>query len=344
MKREVQTNRLVIALLSIGIAVVLVGGVVGLWISKKVDPSGPEGTAKTIEIPNGATAASIGVLLEREEIITDANIFRWYVRLKGGAKFQTGRYELPTNSSMGSVIDTLTKPAPLTSKRLTIPEGLTIGEVAKRASNVPWFSSQRVSEIVASGSIRSRWAPGGSVSLEGLLFPDTYQIDENEDETDLLLRMSQTFDSVAVELGYDRASQLVGRSAYEAIVVASLVEAEAKVDSDRAKIARVIYNRLEEGMTLGIDATVYYALGRKGGSLTLSDLAVDSPYNTRKYSGLPPTPIALPGRASLQAALNPEPGPWLYYVLADERGEHSFSSSYDQFLKDKAAADRKGLL
>jgi len=126
--------------------------------------------------------------------------------------------------------------------------------------------------------------------------------------------------------------------------VASLIEAEAKVDEDRAKISRVIYNRLAEPMSLGIDATVYYALGRRGGALTESDLAVDSPYNTRRFAGLPPTPIALPGRASLEAAINPEPGPWLYYVLADQSGVHTFSESYDQFLDDVDAAREKGLL
>lgn len=245
---------------------------------------------------------------------------------------------------MGDVVEALSKPPLLVTKRLTVPEGFTLDELATRAQRVPWLASERVHRVLDSGSISSPWAPQGVTSLEGLLFPDTYQIDETEDEAELLKRMASAFDAVARELGYDRANELVGHSSYEAIVVASLVEAEAKVDVDRAKIARVIYNRLDKRMTLGIDATVYYALGRKGGSLTRSDLEVDSPYNTRKVAGLPPTPIALPGRASLEAALNPEPGPWLYYVLANETGEHAFSASYSQFLADKANAARKGLL
>jgi UPF0755 protein len=149
---------------------------------------------------------------------------------------------------------------------------------------------------------------------------------------------------VARELGYDDAQARTGRSAYEVLVIASLIEAEAKVDEDRAKISRVIYNRLDASMSLGIDATVYYALGRRGGPLTESDLAVDSPYNTRKVVGIPPTPIALPGRASLEAAINPEPGPWLYYVLADASGVHAFSEGYEEFLDNVAAAREKGLL
>jgi UPF0755 protein len=127
----------------------------------------------------------------------------------------------------------------------------------------------------------------------------------------------------------------MGISVYEAIIVASMIEAEASVAGDRDKIAAVIYNRLDEGMTLGIDATVLYAIGEHKEELTVSDLEVDSPYNTRKYPGLPPTPIGAPGSASLEAALNPADGTWLYYVLADCEGNHAFSTSYDEFLQNK---------
>ncbi len=343
-RRGRKRRRLVVAVVGVGVAVALLGGVGGLWVSRKINPAGQPGATRMIVVPPGAGAATIGALLEDAEIVTDANVFRWYVRLKGGAAFKAGRYELPTRSSMSSVLDALQRPPLLDSRRLTVPEGLTLDEAVALADKVPWLSSERLATLVASGSVSSRWAPEGVTSLEGLVFPDTYQIDENEDEADLLARMMARFDAVAVELGYERTEQLVGRSAYEVLVVASLVEAEAKVDDDRAKIARVIYNRLDKRMTLGIDATVYYALGRKGGSLTRSDLAVDSPYNTRKVAGLPPTPIALPGRASLDAALHPEAGPWLYYVLANERGDHAFSESYDEFLANKAQARRKGLL
>lgn len=102
-------------------------------------------------------------------------------------------------------------------------------------------------------------------------------------------------------------------------------------------VARVIYNRLREGMTLGIDATVLYALGEHKDTLTESELAIDSPYNTRLVAGLPPTPIGAPGAASLEAAAQPAEGPWLYYVLADCEGNHAFSESYDEFLNNKAA-------
>jgi UPF0755 protein len=126
--------------------------------------------------------------------------------------------------------------------------------------------------------------------------------------------------------------------------VASLVEEEAKTDGDRPKIARVIYNRVAEDMKLEIDATVPYALGMHKTELTQSDLEVDSPYNTRRYKGLPPTPIAAPGRASLEAALNPEEGPWIFYVLADAEGNHFFTDDYDEFLQKKEEGQEAGLL
>ena len=228
---------------------------------------------------------------------------------------------------------------------LTIPEGLVVDQVVERISRVPHLSSDRFREVIASGDVRSEFQPAGKPSLEGLLFPDTYRIEEREDELAVLGRMVGTFDRVARELGYADAKQKVGVSPYEAIIVASLVEAEAKDDADRAKIARVIYNRLEQGIPLGIDATFYFALPleRRGTSLRKSDLERPGPYNTRLNKGLVPTPVALPGRASLEAALNPEPGPWLYYVLKDQR-THAFSESYDDFLRNKRTAQEKGLI
>jgi UPF0755 protein len=121
----------------------------------------------------------------------------------------------------------------------------------------------------------------------------------------------------------------VGISPYEAIIVASLIERETRFDDERAKVAQVIYNRLERGMKLQVDATVIYAMGRTGERnirVLFKDLEVDSPYNTYKVTGLPPTPIAAPGRASLEAALNPEQGNLLFYVVTEESGRHSFAA------------------
>jgi UPF0755 protein len=131
-------------------------------------------------------------------------------------------------------------------------------------------------------------------------------------------------------------------SAYQVLIVASMIEREAKVDGDRPKVATVIYNRLRAGQRLEIDATVEYAVRHR--DLTAKDLDVDSPYNTYRRVGLPPTPIASPGEASIRAALQPAAGDWLYYVLISKSGEHAFTASYAEFQQLKAEAKAKGLL
>ena len=210
---------------------------------------------------------------------------------------------------------------------------------------LPEFDEAELNSALYGGSIRSSFQPEGNINLEGLLFPDTYQVGEDdfEDEAGLVSRMAEQFDDVAAELGYNEAQTRIGLTPYEVIIVASMVEEEARVPEDRAKIARVIYNRIARDMRLEIDATVLYAIQQHTAELTQADLAVDSPYNTRLYKGLPPTPIATPGRASLEAALNPAEGDWLFYVLADADGSHFFTDSYDEFLNQVNRSRAEGL-
>ncbi|MGH9182921.1 MAG: endolytic transglycosylase MltG [Acidimicrobiales bacterium] len=343
-RRPQRAGRVLWALGAVLVVVVLGLGVAALWVQRQIDPPGDPGERVSVMIPDGATTTDIAHLLADEGVVSDGRIFRYFVIINGGGPFQAGRYELRESSAMGDVVEALGEGPQLTSSRLTVPEGITLKEVAAAVDDVEWLSGERFLEAAGQATVRSRFQAEGTTSLEGLLFPETYEVDETQTETRLLQRMVDTFDSVAGELGYDDAVARTGLSPYETVIVASLIEAEAKVDDDRAKIGRVIYNRLQAEMSLGIDATVYYALGRRGGSLTRSDLAVDSPYNTRSVVGLPPTPIAIPGRASLEAALNPEPGPWLYFVLTDERGVHSFSEDFGQFQRDREEARRKGLI
>ena len=319
----------------------------GLWVKGQIDPSGSPGKEIAFDIPRGASTSKIAALLDDAGIITSGEVFRWYLRVKGGGPFEAGQYHLRVRSSMGDVVGVLERGPDLPpAENLTIPEGLWVSQVAKRVDELSHLDGARFLELAKSGKVRSMFQPPGVTSMEGLLFPETYRVEDTESEEAVLGRMVGTFDQVAGGLGYADAKAKVGVSPYEAIIVASLVESEAKVDDDRAKIARVIYNRLEKGIALGIDATFYYALGesRRGTSLRQSDLQIDSPYNTRTHTGLVPTPIAMPGRASLDAALNPAPGPWLYYVVADKQGRHTFTDDYNQFLRDKRAAEQAGLI
>ncbi len=333
-------------LLALGVLVVAVAGAAGLWVYRQVNPPGGPGEEVTLVIEHGTSTQAIGRLLEAEGVITDARIFRYYVRLRGGgASFQAGEYQFRRNAAMGDVVDVLSAGPVIRYERLTIPEGLTVAEIIERVDRVSFLSSERFAALLDAGEIRSRYQPDGlegRTAYEGILFPDTYTLEERADEAALLQRMIAAFEGVVDSLGYDQAEERVGLTPYEVVIVASLIEHEALVDVDRDRIARVIYNRIAEGMRLDIDATVYYALGRRGGTLTRADLEVDSPYNTRRYLGIPPTPIAVPGRASLEAAINPAEGDWLFYVRTEESGEHSFSRDYNQFLRDRERCRQGG--
>ena len=200
--------------------------------------------------------------------------------------------------------------------------------------------------VAKSGRVRSEFQPDGINNLEGLLFPDTYFVDRTDTEEAILRRMVATFDQVATEEGLADSAAKVGRSPYETLIIASLVESEGKVAVDRPKIARVIYNRLKVPMPLQIDATVIYARGgvrRPGGQVLFSDLEVDSPYNTYKIKGLPPTPISASGRTAISAALGPVSGPWLYYVKFQSDGTHKFSTTLAEHNAAANDARRRGV-
>jgi UPF0755 protein len=189
------------------------------------------------------------------------------------------------------------------------------------------------------------------------LFPDTYQISGDESESQVVTRMVQLMERVGRQEGLDKSQDAVGVSPYKTLIVASMIEREAKTEGDRAKIARVIYNRLELGMKLQIDATLYYAAPEGSTFTQAKDL--DTPYNTYLYKGLTPTPIANPGRASIAAALHPAPDPlqndpickgvakpcrYLYYVLSNKDGSHAFAATLAQHEANIEVSRAAGLL
>jgi UPF0755 protein len=219
--------------------------------------------------------------------------------------------------------------------RLTIPEGYRLTQIAERVHEELGIDEDRFLTLAQSKDLSlDPYLPAGK-GAEGFLFPETYRFSKDSSAKDVIDRLLDQFATEAEGLEWGNAEAL-GVSAFEIVVIASMIEREAAVASDRAKISAVIYNRLAEGMALGIDATVGYIDPDPSNGLTVSDFEIDSPYNTRLNTGLPPTPIASPGIASLGAALAPADVPYLYYVLCGDNGEHRFSVSYDQFLSDKA--------
>ncbi len=309
------------------------------WLDDQLNPPGEPGMELVIEIPQGATTDDIARILADNEVVANATVFRYYLRFKNASDFQAGIYLFRVNSSAWDVRDNLEAgPIEITEDRyfVTIPEGLTLNEMTQvLLQQLPSFESDELASAINQSknpeSLGEQWQ---AFYKEGIFFPETYDVDEAlmGDELSLLNRMVAQFDVIASETGLANPPANLGVTPYQILIIASLIEEEAALDEERAKISRVIYNRLQLEMPLGIDATIIYALGGDR-ELTFSDLTVDSPYNTRIVLGLPPTPISSPGKASIEAALNPAEGEWIYYVRTDEFGvgSHTFAVTEAEF-------------
>ena len=334
-RRTSTLTRAAIILACLGVALLVASLWVKSWIDDRLDPSGDEGRELLVNIPQGASTNDIARILEEEGVVPNSTVFRYYLRYKDSGDFQAGNYVLNENMSVWRAKDVLLAgPAPGPADdalRVVLPEGLTLAQIQRELlAQLPTFDAEDLARALAFPPLRSDFQPANS-TLEGMLFPDTYLLDAAtaEDEAALVVRLVNQFDTVASEVGLDAAPDTVGVTPYEVVIVASLIEKEALIDEDRAKIARVIYNRLGLGWPLQIDAAVRYAVNKPSDPLTLSDLAVENPYNVYNRTGLPPGPIAAPGRESLIAALNPSDGFWLFYARTDDPvpGAHTFSAN-----------------
>ena len=333
----------VMVLAGLGVTLVLVLLVGMFWVRGQIG-GGEPGDPVRVEIVAGQSTSEIGSVLEDAGVIESATLWPWYVRVKGGGDIQAGVYEIPTNLSMGAALDALAEnPLPPGTKRVTIPEGQTIAQIRERVTvsdnKIAGFTPEGFDAALTDPAVRSKYLPEDQVSLEGTFYPETYDLEEDATEVDLLARMRDEFDAHMDELDVAAGAEALGRTPYEILTVASIIEEEARIDEDRPMIARVIYNRLANDEALYIDAINCYDKGQIPCQLTDADFESDSLYNSRKHRGLPPTPIAAPRRASIEAALHPADGPWTFYVLDPELGEnrHLFTDDIDEF---NAAKDR----
>jgi UPF0755 protein len=332
-----------LTLLAIVVAIGLLASAGGiLWVRRQVDPTGPPGAAVQVTIPKGASTATIASLLGRQHVIHSPSLFRYYVKLKGAGPLLPGKYTFHQNEKYDDVIAALEKPPVITAVKLTIPEGFTLTQIAAKVGTLPGRSAAKFMAAANSGQVRSRYQPPGTTSLEGLLFPATYQVTADDDETSILSQMVKLFDETVANLQIEQDAAKLGLTPYQLIVVASIVEREAKLNDDRGPVASVIYNRLHKGMLLQSDAIVLY--GQHQTDARKIDIKTDTPYNSYKHKGLPPTPIASPGIPSLQAATSPPTTTFLYWILIDPSGKQAFASTSGEFAKLTAQAKAKGLL
>jgi UPF0755 protein len=337
--RRRERRRGLLILVAVFVVLFVAAGAARAYYQWSTGASGPR-TPVTIQIPQGATGSEVADLLKKQGVIRSTLAFRLAVRFRhvSTASFEAGEYHLTTNMTIDDVLALLGKGAvaqPVT--RLTIPEGLTVAKTAARVHQVLKRVSPRAFVKAATSGTFSLppYLPQSAHTVEGFLSPDTYDFLKTATAHDVITRLLDQFKTAIANLPWSNAKKL-GVTPYQVVIIASIIEREARFQDDRVRVARVSYNRLAQGMRLQSDATVEYALGKAKPALTLDDLKVQSPYNTYLHAGLPPAPIASPGVASLRAALEPANGSWLYFLAYDRAGHAAFASTYQEFLSLRA--------
>jgi UPF0755 protein len=336
-------RRTLIALGIVLLPIILVLGAGG-WFLYQLNPLGGPGKRVSVDVPRRTGNAAIGDLLENKGVIGSSQAFQIYVGVTRAGPFVPGHYTMRENLGVRDAVGILNSgPAKGPQFRLVLPPGLTLAAVADRVGMLQGHNRDTFLQVAQSGAVRSKYQPPEVTSLEGLLYPDTYFVSKDETDQQILTRLVSAFDQKADTIGLS-GPNAAGMTPYQTVVGASLIEREAKLDEDRPLISAVIHNRLAAGMPLQIDATVCFAKGGCNAAPTAADLALDSPYNTYKVAGLPPTPISNVTLKSLQAAQNPAPVPYLYYVLSDKNGKHKFATTPEEHNRNVEEARQKGLL
>ncbi|MFD2704030.1 endolytic transglycosylase MltG [Salibacterium lacus] len=313
-----------------------------LYISSSLEPVDKDSEEQvSVEIPIGSNASDIGSILEDADVIKNGMVFQYYVRYKNEQGFQAGTYELSPSMNIDTIIDQLKEGTMMKepSFSFTIPEGTWYKGIVQTMAeagphDVEEIRTKLADEEYLNQLIEEHDALTDTVlneeirhPLEGYLFPATYEfVDENASIEEITTRMIEQTEEIMVEF-----SEQVEESDYtfhELLTLASIVEREARQEEDRPKIAGVLFNRLEEGMRLEVDPTVSYAMGEHNYMTSTEDLQTDSPFNTYQHTGIPPGPIASPGRSSIEAVMNPEDNTYLFFY-ARPGGEVIYNEKYE---------------
>ena len=342
-RRPGRRRRRVMGYLLVAVLAFVIG--VGTGYARGYFSTGQVGGTVKVVIPNGASLSAIAAELEAKGVVKHARAF--VIKAEGdgyATRFKPGTYTLHRNEPYDQLVTLLSKGVNAPTVKVSIPEGTTLRQAAARvAAAVPGISAADYVDVARDEPppFKLQGYKSGT-TLEGMLFPATYDVLPKTTAAEFVDKQLAAFDDNFSEVDLTRARK-ANLTAYDVVIIASMIEKESQSDGERRKVAAVIWNRLRQDMLLQIDATVQYALGKTKPVLTFDDLKIDSPYNTYKHAGLPPTPISNPGLAALKAAADPDDVPYLYYVARnDGSGRHYFSSDYDQFLRDQAKARANG--
>jgi UPF0755 protein len=314
------------------IVLLIVCAAAAAWLYTGVDRQykGYGGAEQFVEVPQGAGSATIARRLTDAGVVKDVNTFRlalWVTRQ--GRRLQAGEYRFDRPMSARQVVDKIAR-GDVYTRPITFREGLTITQMAALYESKGFGAADAFIAAAGNGALVHEIDPAAT-DLEGYLFPDTYTLPRTATADQLIARMVASFTKVLTPDLVARAGSR-GLGVRELVTLASIVEKETGHAAERPLVAAVYANRLKIGMGLQCDPTVIYALERAGrwdGNLTRESLQFDSPYNTYRYAGLPPGPIASPGRASLEAAASPADAPYLYFVSRND-GTHAFASTLEE--------------
>lgn len=330
-----------VAVLCVAVYLLIYGGRMAFNTGYSLMVKEPSSDVKIIdvdvEIPEGSSTETIANILNKKGLIGSTYYFRIMAKLSGyDNMFQYGDYTFNTGMSEEDImLMLLTAGAKRETVTFTIPEGYTIEQIAVALDEQGICNGKDFLEVVYESNFGYEFIeqiPERNIKLQGYMFPDTYEVYADADAEDIASTMLKQFENVFTDEYYKRAEEL-GLTLDEVITIASIIEREVVVDEERAKVAGVIYNRLENGMNLEMCSTVMYALGKTKDRLLFTDLEIDSKYNTYLYPGLPIGPIANPGEASIKAVLYPEEHDYLFFVLVNEEtGEHEFNERYEDHI------------
>ncbi len=311
------------------------------WYQHDLSPLGGTGPVR-LTVEQGMTVEQVGALLAEKGLIRSPFSFKTYMKLqRAQTQVQAGTFIFRPSMSVEEIVQVL-RTGKSEEVALTIPEGWTVADIDALLAHKGLAASGAVLDCLTRCDFSTfDFLPKGTKGLalrggrlEGYLFPETYFVDEPQFVPKFFLeRLLGTF-RARVITEYGDEIKASGHSFHEIVTMASLVEAETRTDDERPIVAGILWKRLEAGMPLGVDATVRYILEKPTAAITQSDLETKSPYNTRKFKGLPPGPIESPGMASILAALRPQDSPYWYY-LHDSKGLIHYASTNDEHNENK---------
>jgi UPF0755 protein len=314
----------------------VIAGLFVLWfLNTLFQPFHGDGEGKVqVTVPKGSSVSEVGDLLGEEGVIDNSTLFQVRVTLAGKrSEIYSGNFTLASDMSYGDAIDALSVPPVKRTLTVTIPEGLTRSQAAQLVEEIGVPGDYTTATVKSKYLDPADYGGKGAKDLEGFLFPNTFELKPNAPVEDLVELQLKDFKKQikSVDMGYAKSKNL---TVFDVVTIASMIEEEAGVDSQRKLVASVIYNRLKEGMPLGIDATIRFATDNYTEPLTESELAIDSPYNSRTNVGLPPGPIANPGLDSIEAAAHPAKTDHLFYVTTPGAcGKLTFAETEAEFEK-----------